>query len=67
MPLFDGNGNYLQGILETIQMRLLPNASAPKCVCSQLRLLDDTLRKNVLRGVSVVSQFQLALGSYART
>jgi hypothetical protein len=27
MPLFDGNGNYLQGILETIQMRLLPNAS----------------------------------------
>jgi hypothetical protein len=46
--LFDRNGNYLQGVSKTIQ----------------LRLLDDTLRSKLDGGISVRSDFNIAPGAY---
>jgi VWFA-related protein len=46
--LFDRNGNYLQGVSKTLQ----------------LRLLDDTLRNGMGEGVSVPMDFKVAPGTY---
>jgi VWFA-related protein len=46
--LFDRNGNYLQGVTKTVQMRLL----------------DDTLRNKLNEGLSIRSDFNVAPGTY---
>ena len=46
--LFDRNGNYLQGVSKTLQ----------------LRLLDDTLRNGMGEEVSVPMDFKVAPGTY---
>ena len=46
--LFDRNGNYLQGVSKTLQ----------------LRLLDDTLSNGLGEGVSVPMEFKVAPGTY---